>query len=80
MALHGEIKINSTTLVYWEARRLGPRRTDGQPDLYKTLLREGNLIKRDHIEHRYEDGAAMLAARVLATRPSMWPVPVPLPH
>lgn len=66
MALHGDIRINGHELFTWAARRIDVVTTevnDYEVDLYKP---SGDGIKNTILSHRYDDGALVLAAKVLA--------------
>lgn len=78
MALHGEIKENSHTLACWEAVRVdpvGPIHDLSTVCTYRwtyKVIGQGKLLdgmaglKQGRVEHRYGDGPAKLAIRVLA--------------
>lgn len=74
MALHGEIKINHHTLLWWSAVRQEPLEDRDATHSYKVEAvwadpvttkvlskHEGTLLG-----HRYSDGAGMLAIKVIA--------------
>lgn len=66
MALHGDISVNGQELFTWVARRIDYVTTeinDYEVDLYEP---SGDGIKNTIISHRYDDGALVLAAKVLA--------------
>lgn len=64
MSLHGPIKVNEQTIGMWSARRV----LTADPNVYQCVVERFNgSLKAHHftIEHRYEDGAVALAAKVL---------------
>lgn len=64
--LHGTIYVNHLTIGYWSARR-EKKITD--PDAvysYEVIVWDGpDNIMEGHLEHKYSDGARVLAAKVL---------------
>lgn len=67
MALHGEIRINGQEIGYWSARRLAdvwPVPAD-MVNEYETTLKIDGKVTTGRVTHRYGDGAAVLAAKVL---------------
>jgi len=66
MALHGNVAINAQTILYWSAKRIA----DGLPgcpntyecEVWEPMTRQGWTFE---LKHDYEDGAAVLASKVL---------------
>jgi len=62
MSLHGPIHVNDARIGYWCATRV----LTGDPNVYDCWV-DVNFIRNEfQITHRYEDGAAALASKVLA--------------
>lgn len=72
--IHGTIMINGQQIGHWSAICRTP--VGSRPGIYDAELTEGDLRYEATVTHDYEDGASVLAARVLALRPAGWPVPV----
>lgn len=72
MALHGTIEINGRTIGLWEAVRQDNLTDPDQVSSYacRVSVRQLNspvvVEWEDVLEHRYSDGAAVLAAKVLS--------------
>lgn len=71
MSLHGEVKINGRVLMQWSARRITGTPEPDSVNRYHcdvvTGLGTAELhVEQFTVEHRYGDGAAALAATVLA--------------
>lgn len=65
MSLHGSIEVNNQRVGYWQAQRV----VTGEPNVYNCEVNRVTGSPATHhfqIEHRYEDGAIVLAAKVLA--------------
>lgn len=79
MALHGTIEINGEQVAGWSAQRLEPLRDEDQVSLYHCWYEEFDFWTRNQtdfiaaaIEHRYSDGAAALASKVLQLAEGGW--------
>lgn len=67
MALHGPIKVNHKIIGYWSAQRI----VTADPNVYRCAVTGEPEVGPPldvtfDIEHRHEDGALALAAKVLA--------------
>lgn len=66
MALHGEVKINGTTLYQWQARRLTPLTSQQSTHRYEVqVITEVGMIRRTVLRHKYSEGALVLTRKVL---------------
>lgn len=70
LMLHGEIKVNHREVGYWQAVRLDGLKLTQQTSNYRCnvtrRLIHGGYQRCDfNLTHRYDDGAAVLAAKVL---------------
>lgn len=66
MALHGTVEINGDTLWTWSARRLS-RLPESENEYEVSLYApNGESVKDGTLSHVYDDGAVVLAAKVLA--------------
>lgn len=68
MTLHGDLKVNGDPILTWAAQRIVDG-IDGGPNLYTVALRSEQWGVPDEpfiIEHQYDDGALVLAQKVLA--------------
>ena len=65
MALHGDIKVNGTKIGYWEAVRTDQIRYPENP-AYRCKFVNGDKEYNFSLTHRYADGPAVLASKVLA--------------
>lgn len=77
MALHGEIKINGGDIASWSAQRLEDLKDLEQVSLYHCWYETytGQYVEDftyATIEHRYSDGAAVLAQKVLQLAEGGW--------
>ena len=84
MALHGELKINGVVIAYWSAQRLDQLEDADQESLYYVVYEEsvqdlsGAILWGDAwaidavVTHRYSDGAAVLAQKVLTLAEGGW--------
>lgn len=61
MSLHGTINLNGRQLIAWTARRLA----DHPQEINEYECRVSNRLDDFTVTHRYSDGAAVLAAKVL---------------
>jgi len=68
MALHGDISVNGTVLVQWSAQRKQavPREVNDYQVSVVDYREKPAHERRTLIQHRYDDGATALAAKVLA--------------
>lgn len=71
MALHGEVKINGRVLMQWSAvRKTGTTDPDSVNRYHCSVVaavgNTGAHTQEFTVQHRYGDGAAALAAAVLA--------------
>lgn len=69
MALHGTIGVNGARIGDWVARRVSRAGgTDADPVYrYECIVHfDGRIVWEGEIEHRYADGAVVLAAKVLS--------------
>lgn len=71
MAIHGEIKINGSTVCHWHAVRVFSR--ESGEHTYRWGVREvdGRRAAGD-LRHQYSDGAVVLAQRILAAAEKQW--------
>jgi hypothetical protein len=81
VALHGEIKVNGVIIGGWYARRVDPIVDEDAVHLYacryfeETTLDGGwadSWSMEFTVEHRYSDGAAELARKVLTAGEGGW--------
>lgn len=69
MALHGEVLVNGGQVSRWWAQRdLKAKPSDGWIT-YSCGWVSGGLVQHFKVRHHYDDGAEMLASRVLAAIP-----------
>lgn len=64
MSLHGPIMVNAQVIGMWSARRV----LTAEPNVYQCEVERFEGSPRSHhftIEHHYDDGAIVLAAKVL---------------
>lgn len=66
MSLHGSIKVNEHIVGYWTAQRV----VTADPNIYDCVVyhdpEDGPAIRGEFaIQHRFQDGAVALAAKVL---------------
>ena len=70
MALHGPIQVNGQVIGNWQARRLTPYPdADGTAEYDCAVVMNADdppKVATFRLRHRYEDGALVLAAMVLA--------------
>lgn len=67
MALHGEICVNQKVIGTWMARRMESLRGMTGTHRYEyEVWVNGAEVAAGELEHRYSDGAVVLAALVLA--------------
>ncbi len=72
MALHGDVEINGLRLMHWSARRIDELEAGREVYEYEVVAIQfvcSNIPVRRFdttLEHRYDDGAALLASKVLA--------------
>ena len=68
MALHGDISVNGAPLIQWSAQRKQavPREVNDYQVSVVDYREKPARERRTLISHRYDDGAAVLAAKVLA--------------
>ena len=64
MALHGSIEVNHQRIGYWSVRRIMTS-PSGNHTYRWEAWRDGHHVTGD-LRHRYDDGAMLLAAKVLA--------------
>ena len=69
--LHGQVLVNSTELLRWSATRSNSRAYSGVHSYKIDIEHDGRIIYRGLIDHNYEDGAAILAAKVLLLTPTI---------
>jgi hypothetical protein len=82
MALHGELKVNGFIIAFWSAQRLDDLADVDQVSLYHCVYEEVSPVTGDAwhsdahleaaLEHRYSDGAAVLAKKVLTLAEGGW--------
>lgn len=76
MALHGSVMVNHIEIAEWIAQRVEPLEDVGGNHLYRgifILRGEGDLkVTEATVEHRYSDGAAVLAQKVLTLAEGGW--------
>lgn len=82
MALWGHVMVNEDAIATWSARRLEDLATEDQVSLYHCIWEERQQLPGWHgeaiviteavIEHRYSDGAAVLAQKVLTLAEGGW--------
>lgn len=92
MALHGSIEVNHQRIGYWSVRRIMTC-PSGNHTYRWEAWRDGHHVTGD-LRHRYDDGAMLLAAKVLrlahaaleakwpqtpATEATLTPEPLPAP-
>jgi hypothetical protein len=74
VSLHGELKVNDRVIAEWSARRVNGGIAPDDINLYdwfytenpqSTTKRAGRIWAGGNLSHRYGDGAAVLAAKVL---------------
>jgi len=69
LTLHGPIKVNSTNVGYWSARRVVTG-IDGVNEYECTLIWHAEdmipVSKEYKVTHHYAEGPAVLAAKVIA--------------
>lgn len=71
MSLHGTIEVNRERIGWWFAQRISGGDQPDDVNTYEVSVHTGRLGDamtnwRGTVEHRYGDGAVVLAAKVLA--------------
>ena len=66
--LHGQLQINHRTIGTWQAQRIVTRESGRHTYRWEVHHRDVRLI--GELTHRYDDGALVLASKVLAAASS----------
>jgi hypothetical protein len=72
MALHGRVQVNGITVVTWQARRVEDLYSSEHEHLYICEYVDHDLALQFTVSHRYSDGAAELARKVLTAGQGGW--------
>lgn len=65
MALHGDIRVNGESIGFWDATRVVDDVNPGVHEYRASVVIRGlGVVAR--VTHRYDDGPAALASKVLA--------------